>query len=250
MREIFLEKLMKQKEENNMEDEQVELEIENFDAMSRKVLDGVITKQPSLEIFDAEITKLYDYKQRIQRIPATADIGWLKVNSSPLIKELSTIINSWIERYTSYLYDNTTKQMNNIQGFVNEVQSGIKVIPKDLATERDKQLLTKVMTHLRDVTQIKDQTVERFPSLRDTIQLLKKHNVDVNVSKGVDLLVTIENSRTALEDTADNALGPIKEAILPLQSKESDNVKKRVREFQIKVLDYRQEFQSKLPYGK
>ena len=246
LRDTFLESLKKQKEENkdSMEDEQMELEIENFDAMSRKILDSVVTKQPSLEIFDAEITRLYEYKQRIGRIPPSADIGWVKGNSSPLIKELQTIINAWIDRFTSFLYDNTTKQMNNIQNFVNEVQSGIKVIPKDLNTERDKQLLTKVMTHLRDVTQIKEQTVERFPNLRDTIQLLKKHNVDVNVSKGVDLLVTIENSRTALEDTADNALGPIKEAILPLQSKESDNVKTRVRQFQIKVLDYRQEFQA------
>ena len=246
MRDTFLESLKKQKEENkdSMEDEQMELEIENFDAMSRKILESVTTKQPSLEIFDTEITRLYEYKQRIGRIPPSADIGWLKVNSSPLIKELQMIINAWIDRFTSFLYDNTTKQMNNIQSFVNEVQSGIKVIPKDLNTDRDKQLLTKVMTHLRDVTQIKEQTVERFPNLRDTIQLLKKHNVDVNVSKGVDLLVTIENSRTALEDTADNALGPIKEAILPLQSKESDNVKTRVRQFQIKVLDYRQEFQS------
>lgn len=72
----------------------------------------------------------------------------------------------------------------------------------------------------------------------------------MNISKGVDLLVTIENSRTALEDTSDNALGPIKEAILPLQSKESDNVKTRVRQFQIKVLTYRQEFQAELPYSK
>jgi hypothetical protein len=138
MRDTFLEKLKKDKEENNMEEEQVEMEIENYDAMSRKVCDGVITKQPSLEIFDAEITRLYDYKQRILRIPPNADIGWLKVNSSPLIKELSMIINSWIDRYTSFLYDNTTKQMNNIQNFVNEVQSGIKVLPKDLTTERDK----------------------------------------------------------------------------------------------------------------
>ena len=159
------------------------------------------------------------------------DIGWLRVNSTPLIKELSTIINSWIERFTSFLYDNTTKQLKNTQGFIEEVSSGIKELPTDLRTEREKNLLTKVMTHLRDVTQIKEQAVERFPILRDTIQLLKKHNVDVSVSKGVDLLVTIENARTSLEDTADNALGPIKEAILPLQSKESDNVKVRVREF-------------------
>lgn len=122
------------------------------------------------------------------------------------------------------------------------------MLPKDLQSEKDKQLLTKVMTHLRDVTQIKDQTIERFPTLRDTIQLLKKHNVDVSVSKGVDLLVTIENARTELDDTADNALGPVKEAILPLQSKESDNVKYRVRQFQIKVLEYREEFTQKLPF--
>jgi len=228
----------------------MEMEIENFDAMSRKILEGIVTKQPSLEVFDAEITRLYEYKQRISRIPPTADIGWLKVNSTPLIKELQTIINNWIDRYTSFLYDNTTKQMANIQNFVNEVQSGIKVIPKDLKSDSDKQLLTKVMTHLRDVTQIKDQTVERFPTLRDTIQLLKKHNVDVSVSKGVDLLATIENSRTSLEDTSDNALGPIKELILPLQSKESDNVKTRVRLFQIKVLEYRMEFQSNMPSHK
>ena len=214
-----------------MEEEQREMEIENFDAMAKKVLNGIVTKQPALEVFDAKITELYEYKNRILSMKPNDDIGWLRVNSTPLIKELSTIINSWIERFTSFLYDNTTKQLKNTQGFIEEVSNGIKELPTDLRTEREKNLLTKVMTHLRDVTQIKEQAVERFPALRDTIQLLKKHNVDVSVSKGVDLLVTIENARTSLEDTADNALGPIKEAILPLQSKESDNVKVRVREF-------------------
>jgi hypothetical protein len=217
--------------------------------MSVKILDSVVTRQPNLDVFDAEITRLYEYKARIAAMKPSADIGWLRVNSSPLIKELQGIINEWIDRFTSFLYDNTMKQLHNIQDFIKEVSEGIKVLPKDLTTDRDKQLLTKVMTHLRDVTQINKNTVERFPQLRDTIQLLKKHNVDVSVSKGVDLLVTIENARTELEDTADTALGPIKEAILPLQSKESDNVKQRVREFQIKVFDYRLEFQSALPYS-
>lgn len=80
------------------------------------------------------------------------DIGWLRVNSTPLIKELSTIINSWIERFTSFLYDNTTKQLKNTQAFIEEVSTGIKELPTDLRTEREKNLLTKVMTHLRDVT--------------------------------------------------------------------------------------------------
>lgn len=213
VRDIFLEKL---KEREDLEEDQIEMEIENFDAMSVKILEGVVTKQPALDVFDAEITRLYEYKSRIANMKPSADIGWLKVNSQPLIKELQTIIESWILRFTNYLLDNSTKQLNNIQAFISDVKKGITVLPKDLTTERDKTLLTKVMTHLRDVTQIKDQTVERFPILRDTIQLLKKHAVDVSVSKGVDLLVVIENNKTDLNDTADTALGPVKEAILPL----------------------------------
>ena len=135
-----------------MEEEQREVEIENFDAMARKVLNGVVTKQPALEVFDAKITELYEYKHRIQSMRPNDDIGWLRVNSTPLIKELSTIINSWIERFTSFLYDNTTKQLKNTQSFIEEVSNGIKELPTDLRTEREKNLLTKVMTHLRDVT--------------------------------------------------------------------------------------------------
>lgn len=109
LRDTFLESLHKKKEEDNLEEEQIELEIENFDAMSIKILDGVITQQPALDVFDAEITRLYEYKARINSMKASDDIGWLKVNSSPLIKELQQIINSWISRYTSFLYENTTK---------------------------------------------------------------------------------------------------------------------------------------------
>jgi len=131
------------------------------------------------------------------------------------------------------------------------VKTGIKELPKGLNSEREKKMLTKVMTHLRDVQQIKDKTMESFPGLRNTVQLLKKHNVDVNAGQGKDkdILVVLENSRTDLNDTADKALGTVKEEILPLQSAESDNVKQRVRAFQLKVLEFRQEFTNKLPYN-
>lgn len=124
--------------------------------MALKILDGVVSRAPALEVFDAKITQLYAEKERILAIKATDDIGWLKVNSSQLMKELLTIINSWIDRWTSFLYDNTMKQITNTTNFITEVSSGIKVLPKDLNTDRDKAMLTKVMTHLRDVTQIKD----------------------------------------------------------------------------------------------
>ena len=62
VREIFLDQL---KEQADLEEEQIELEIENFDAMSVKILEKVVTRQPALDVFDAEITKLYEYKARI-----------------------------------------------------------------------------------------------------------------------------------------------------------------------------------------
>jgi len=49
--------------------------------MAVKVLNGVTSKQPSLDVFDAEITKLYEYKARIASMKPSADIGWLKVNA-------------------------------------------------------------------------------------------------------------------------------------------------------------------------
>jgi len=216
--------------------------------MSNKILNGVTTQLPSLEAFDEKITSLHEVKNRIATVKPFADIGWIKVNSQPLIKELQLIIDQWIEKFTKFLLDNTTQQLKNIQGFIDEVKDGIKEIPKTLNNDRDKKLLTKVMTHLRDVSQIKDKTNQRFPGLRDMIQLLKKHNVDVNAGQKSDVLVVLENSRTDLLDTSDKALGPIKELILPLQSKESDNVKSRVRQFQIKVLEFREEFRKALPY--
>jgi len=107
------------------------------------------------------------------------------------------------------------------------------------------------MTHLRDMSQIKNKTTQRFPEIRDMVQLLKKHNVDVTSDhdKKIDLLVELENCKTDLEEIATRALGPTKEKILPLQAEESNNVKTKVREFKIKVLEYREDFQRNLPFN-
>jgi hypothetical protein len=224
--------------------------IESYDAMSSKILEGVETQLPALEVFDEKITHYHEVKNRIAQVglKPQKDIGWIRVNSAPLIKDLQIIIEQWIDKFTSFLLQNTNNQLKNTQGFIDDVKTGIKDLPKGLISQNDKTKLTKVMTHLRDVSQIKDMTLESFPNLRNTIQLLKKHNVDVNAGQKADLLVILENSRTDLVDTADKALGPVKEQILPLQGKESDNVKTRVRAFQLEVLEFRMEFTQELPY--
>lgn len=65
--------------------------------------------------------------------------------------------------------------MSNIQKFIDEVTSGIKVLPEGSETKREKELLMQVMTHLRDVKMIKDRTLDEIEPMKRAIMLLKKH---------------------------------------------------------------------------
>ena len=156
-----------------------------------------------------------------------SDIGWIRADCKPLIKDVQALINSWIDRFTLFLLNNTMYRLNNMVDFINKVKTGIKTLPVKNDNARDKKLLTEVMTHLRDVNQIKEKTLGLIGPMRDTVALLKKHAVPMQQ----DYFVLLENSKTDLIETADKALGPTKEAILPLQSKEANNVKDRRRKF-------------------
>jgi hypothetical protein len=60
-------------------------------------------------------------KHEINDMKQTIDIGWLRVNATPLINELKTTIVLWIDTYISFLLDNTVQQIKNIESFIDEV---------------------------------------------------------------------------------------------------------------------------------
>jgi hypothetical protein len=189
-----------------------EEEDETFKWMADKILAGVKTKKPDLDAFDEKITFLTDIKNEIHAMKTTVDIGWLRVNATPFIKELQNTITLWINTYISFLMDNTIQQLKNIEEFNAEITDGIKQLPKGSSTKQERDLLMKVMTHLRDVKMIKDRTLSQIEPMKQTVMLLKKHQLKMDE----DYLVKLENSKTALIDVSEKALGPIKEAILPL----------------------------------
>jgi len=180
--------------------------------MADKILAGVQTKKPNLDLFDDKISHLNRIKQQISEMKTSIDIGWVRVNSSPLIRELQKTVTEWIEAYTSFLFTNTVSEIHNIQKFIDEVSNGIKVIPESNETKREKEILMQVMTHLRDVKMIKDRTLDEVEPMKQTVMLLKKHGVKMEE----DFLVKLENCKTQLVEVSERALGPVKEAILPL----------------------------------
>ena len=89
---MFIDSLRNQGE-LQLEDEQIEVEIESYDAMAAKILEGVVTKHPSLDAFDEKITLLTEVKNKIDTYPPMADIGWIRADCKPLIKDVQRLIN-------------------------------------------------------------------------------------------------------------------------------------------------------------
>ena len=198
-------------EEGGDENEEEEID-EAYQWMANKILVGVQVKKPSLDKFDEKISYLFTIKHKIDDLITTNDIGWLKVNSAPLKSGIQNIINSWIKKYTNFLLNNTNKEISNIKKFIQEVTDGIKKVPESADSQHEKDLLMKVMTHLRDVKMIKDKTMSEIDPMKLTVVLLKKHGV----TPEEDLLIELENMKTRLVEVSENALGPVKEQILPL----------------------------------
>jgi hypothetical protein len=98
-----------------------EEEDETFKWMADKILSGVQTKKPSLELFDEKITYLTKIKVQISEMKTIIDIGWLRVNSTPLIREMQKTVTEWIDAYTHFLLSNTMTEIQNIQKFIDEV---------------------------------------------------------------------------------------------------------------------------------
>lgn len=87
LRQTFINKLRAEAGED-AEEEQIEVEIESFDAMNAKILKDVTTQHPNLDAFDEKIIFLTEVKHRINSMSALSDIGWIRVDSKPLIKDL------------------------------------------------------------------------------------------------------------------------------------------------------------------
>jgi hypothetical protein len=125
LEEIFTKQLNAMRTGADDEEQKFEEEQDSFNWMATKILKGVVTRYPNLEIFNEKIERLTIVKKQISEMKQSVDIGWLRVNSLPLIKELEKTIDAWIVAHTSFLLNNTMRQIQNINNFIQEVSEGI-----------------------------------------------------------------------------------------------------------------------------
>lgn len=111
LEENFAKKINAMRTGADDEDQKLDDELDSFNWMCQKILKGVVTRFPSLEIFDEKIAYLTTVKRQIAEMKQSVDIGWLRVNSKPLITELEKTIEAWIHTHTSFILNNTMQQI-------------------------------------------------------------------------------------------------------------------------------------------
>lgn len=156
--ETFEKELAKIIEEEQLEEVQIEERREFFQAMVKKVFNGVATRMPTLQQFDEQINKFVEIKEKIQHMQEVNIVGWLKVDAAPIKQTLQATIQQWITKYTSFLMSNFKQKLKNIETWTNDVKEGTansvlptKEIAKFKSSETERRKLMAVMTHLRDV---------------------------------------------------------------------------------------------------
>lgn len=111
----------------------------------------------------------------------------------------------------------------------------------------DNELLMKVMRVISDVKDVEPRESGIVVRLKDMVVKLKKHNVIVQEKGAEDPLQAIDNANTEFKEMVAKVFN-VKSEIIPLQAKETVEIKKRLEKFSTKVQNYRQEFLNTLPF--
>jgi len=128
------------------------------------------------------------------------------------------------------------------------VRSGLQLpVPEGPA---GKENLKQVMKDIGDVRKRMEVTQAMFEPLKETVQLLKNHGVDIASTEvsGKDVQDYLEEAPMAWDSLVKKSFKK-KEEILPLQMIEVESLKEEIDDFDTSVRDFRQQFKREAPYN-
>ena len=129
--------------------------------------------------FDQEITKYTNISNDLAKIDSQTNIGWLQVNSQPIKTAMISWVMKWTSQYTTYLHNDVRDRLLALKEFMDRVVQGLD----EEVNEQNKEALMRVITHIRDVRKLTASTAEMFQPLREAVQLLKSHGVNIDETK-------------------------------------------------------------------
>lgn len=226
---------------------------EDINNSKNPLLKNIETRIPSYTLFEKKINTLKAQKAKIADIRNT-EIGWLKINAEPVKKSLEHTMNEWISVYINFVQNQVKTMLHNCLEFENYLVEGIKIDPR--AHPEDKKILMHVMEVLSKHRLVNGQLDKHWATMREMIQLLKRHTHEGKESKEkdqkekdkIDDYLSCVDERQAKFNELFQQVIQIKTNILTLQQKETEALKKKIEQFSGKVKEFRQAFLQEAPF--
>lgn len=156
---------------------------------------------PNLDLFDDKITNLKSIQQEIMKIVTPSDISWLRIQLQPLKSALENKVTSWFQVYTQFLVVQFKTTLKNLKNFINKTNDGIFNNPADIDNQGNQELLMKVMRVISDVKDVEPKCEGIVVRMKEMVNKLKKHGVQIMEKGEEDPLQSIDNAYTQFNET-------------------------------------------------
>ena len=201
--------------------------------------------------FDAEMLRLASIKEQVGALKTPTNIGWLKIDSTPIKENIIYWVQKWLFLYIGYLRDDVVSKLQELRTFMITTKKGLQ----RQVSSGDTKTLMSVMGNIRDVRKRMEATAQMLDPLKATVLLLKAHKVDIedevlygtqsggNSDDAVDEpILEFLDSAGLKWDSLVNFTFRVKEEIMPLQNQEIESINKNLSHFKAGVEDFRRLF--------
>ncbi|RHY34017.1 hypothetical protein DYB32_001198 [Aphanomyces invadans] len=197
----------------------------------------------NLAMFDEKIQMCLNLQNEISEAKHSRDMCFVRVNSLPIKQALSTWVTKWVYMFTQFLHDRVVNQLTWVDTFIATVNSGLDVPVTDTTT------LMACMAHVQDVRRLMATKQVNFGPVRDTIALLKRHGIHLDVSYvGKETALQCLEQAPLRWDSMVNKTFKKKDVIAPMQNQAVETIKIDLLGFGKRVHAFRDDFLLKAPF--
>lgn len=189
---------------------------------------------PKMETFREQIDNFENLFSEVEHIQEKEIFSaWFQVDIKPFKQALLNTIRKWGDMFKQYLVNTVTNSLCDLGQFIRSADEGLQ----QSVQEGDYQALVNVMGFLLHVKERQATTDEMFIPLRETIELLKFYDQDIPEEVNVYLQELPEqwNNTKKIAIT-------VKQQLAPLQAAEVTCIRKKIQEFDSKIITYREVF--------
>jgi hypothetical protein len=195
-----------------------------------------MSKDPSLEDFEAELKKYDLVEQEIMRIPQKHNIGAIALETLALKTALSTEAKAWKKQYAQNLHGQARTELATITEWI---EKHTRYLKRELNDLDDVRLAVGYLAAIREKETMLDW---EFGPILEKYSLLTKYNVDIPKEE-TDQVDDLEYAWRRLKTVANG----VNEHLGAHQMQYKKTLVRKVRMFVIDVAQFRSDFEANGP---